>query len=41
MLGFQLLPRLKAFSGKRLYLPETGGVMAYPNWACLLARPID
>ncbi len=41
MLGFQLLPRLKAISSQRLYLPETGSVAAYPNLACILARPID
>ena len=41
MLGFQLLPRLKAISGQRLYLPEAGGVAAYPNLACILARQID
>ena len=41
LLGFQLLPRLKAISGQRLYLPEAGGVAAYPNLACILARQID
>ncbi len=41
MLGFQLLPRLKAISSQRLYLPEASGVSAYPNLACILARPID
>jgi hypothetical protein len=34
-LGFRLLPRLKAISGQRLYLPEAGGVAAYPNLACI------
>ncbi len=41
LLGFQLLPRLKAISGQRLYLPGAGGVVAYPNLAVILARPID
>ena len=41
LLGFQLLPRLKAISAQRLYLPEAGGVAAYPNLACILARQID
>jgi TnpA family transposase len=39
--GFQLLPRLKAISAQKLYLPEAGGAAAYPNLACTLARPID
>lgn len=41
MLGFQLLPRLKAISAQRLYLPEASGVAAYSGLACILARPID
>ena len=41
LLGFQLLPRLKAIAAQRLYLPEAGGAAAYPNLACILARPID
>jgi TnpA family transposase len=41
MLGFQLLPRLKAISAQRLYLPEAGSTAAYPNLACILTRPID
>lgn len=40
LLGFQLLPRLKAIAAQRLYLPA-GGSAAYPNLACILARPID
>ncbi len=40
LLGFQLLPRLKAISAQQLYLPEAGG-RAYPHLACILARPID
>jgi TnpA family transposase len=41
MLGFQLLPRLKAIASQRLYLPEAEGAAAHPNLACILARPID
>jgi len=40
LLGFQLLPRLKAISSQRLYPPETGN-NAYPRLACILTRPID
>jgi len=41
MLGFQLLPRLKAISAQRLYLPEAGDAASYPNLACILMRGID
>lgn len=41
LLGFQLLPRLKAIAAQRLYLPEAGRAVSYPNLACILARPID
>ena len=41
LLGFQLLPRLKAITAQRLYLPEAGITSNYPNLACILARPID
>jgi len=41
LLGFQLLPRLKAIAAQRLYLPEPGGASAYPNLAPILVRPID
>jgi TnpA family transposase len=46
LLGFQLLPRLKAIAAQRLHLPglehaPNGGAAAYPNLACILARPID
>lgn len=41
MLGFQLLPRLKAIAAQRLSVPEVGGLVAYPNLACILGRPID
>jgi len=40
LLGFQLLPRLRAISAQRLYLPEAGSD-AYPRLACILTRPID
>ena len=33
--------QLKAIAAQRLYLPEAGGAVAYPNLACILARPID
>ena len=40
LLGFQLLPRLKAISAQRLYLPEDRSD-AYPHLACILTRAID
>lgn len=41
LLGFQLLPRLKAIAGQKLYLPGPGTADDYPNLACILTRPID
>ena len=41
LLGFQLLPRLKAIAAQRLYLPEAGTVGDYPNLDCILTRAID
>jgi TnpA family transposase len=41
LLGFQLLPRLKAIAAQRLYTPDAGGSSSHPNLACILARPID
>jgi TnpA family transposase len=41
LLGFQLLPRLKAIAAQRLYVPEAGGASLYPNLACILAKTID
>jgi TnpA family transposase len=41
LLGFQLLPRLKAIAARRLYLPEPDGASAYRNLAPIMARPID
>jgi TnpA family transposase len=40
LLGFQLLPRLKAISAQRLYLPEAGSD-AHPHLVCILTRAID
>lgn len=41
LLGFQLLPRLKAIAAQRLHLPAAGTAPTYPNLAPVLARPID
>jgi TnpA family transposase len=41
MLGFQLLPRLKAIHSQRLFRPETGKAEAYPDLQLVLTRPID
>jgi TnpA family transposase len=41
LLGFQLLPRLKAIHKQRLYRPEAGHPEAYPNLQPLLRRPIN
>ncbi len=41
LLGFQLLPRLKAIHSQRLYRPETGQTDAYPNLQLVLSRAID
>ncbi len=41
MLGFQLLPRLKAIHKQRLYRPDVGMPEAYPNLQLVLTRPID
>ena len=41
LLGFQLLPRLKAIAGQKLYLPGPGTAADYPNLPCILTRPID
>jgi len=41
LLGFQLMPRLKAIHSQRLYRPETGKPDAYPNLQLVLSRPID
>ena len=41
LLGFQLLPRLKAIHAQKLYRPETGQADAYPNLQPVLTRPIN
>lgn len=41
LLGFQLLPRLKAIHSQTLYRPETGKTSAYANLQLILSRPID
>ena len=41
LLGFQLLPRLKAIHSQKLYRPETGKADAYANLQLILSRPID
>src|SRR6267154_3553424 len=41
LLGFQLLPRLKAIHAQKLYRPETGKADAYANLQLILSRPID
>ena len=41
LLGFQLLPRLKAIGTQKLYRPDTGEPDAYPNLQAILTKPID
>jgi TnpA family transposase len=41
LLGFQLLPRLKAIHSQKLYRPETGKADAYADLQLILTRPID
>jgi TnpA family transposase len=41
LLGFTLLPRLKAIAAQRLYLPAPGMGSAYPNLGPVLTRSID
>lgn len=41
LLGFELLPRLKAIGRQRLYRPQKGVPAAYPNLQLILTRPID
>jgi TnpA family transposase len=41
LLGFQLLPRLKAIHAQKLYPQETGQADAYPNLQPVLTRPIN
>ncbi len=41
VLGFELLPRLKAVGRQKLYRPGKGSLNAYPNLAPVLTKPID
>jgi TnpA family transposase len=41
LLGFDLLPRLKAIASQKLYRPETGRPGDYPNLQPILTRPIN
>ena len=41
LLGFQLMPRLKAIPRQRLYRPGTGMQEAFPGLQAILSRPID
>ncbi|MCC6628228.1 MAG: Tn3 family transposase [Chloroflexi bacterium] len=40
LLGFRLLPRLKALHAQKLYRPEVGQLDAYPHLQPVLTRPI-
>ena len=41
LLGFHLMPRLKAIHAQKLYRPEAGQPDAYPNLQLVLTKPID
>lgn len=41
LLGFQLMPRLKAIHSQKFYRPDTGMNEAYPNLQPVLTRPIN
>ncbi|MBE9045302.1 Tn3 family transposase [Pleurocapsales cyanobacterium LEGE 10410] len=41
LLGFNLMPRLKAIHKQKLYLPSTGQSNAYPNLKPILSRSIN
>jgi TnpA family transposase len=41
LLGFQLLPRLKAIHSQKLYRPDVGQPDAHPHLQAVLTRPID
>ncbi len=41
LLGFDLLPRLKAIASQKLYRPETGHAEDYSNLESILTRPIN
>lgn len=40
LLGFELLPRLKAIAAQKLYLPEAGDAAEYANLEPILTQPI-
>ena len=41
LLGFKLMPRLKAIHSQKLYRPESGAPEAFPNLRPVLTRPIN
>ena len=41
LLGFDLMPRLKAIHRQKLYLPDVGKSNDYPNLKLILTRPIN
>jgi TnpA family transposase len=41
LLGFQLLPRLKAIHKQKLYRPDLGQLDAYRNLRAVLTKPIN
>lgn len=41
LLGFQLMPRLKAINTQKLYRPDVGISDAFPNLQPILSRPIN
>lgn len=41
LLGFHLMPRLKAIPTQKLYRPDVGQPDAYPNLRPILTKPID
>ena len=41
LLGFQLIPRLKAIHAQKLSRPDVGQPDAYPNLQAILTKPID
>ena len=41
LLGFQLMPRLKAIPVQKLFRPDAGRADAYPNLQTILTKPID
>jgi TnpA family transposase len=41
LLGFDLMPRLKAMASQKLSRPNPGNVAAYPNLQPILTQPIN